>query len=123
MSEGGTIRNDMEGSVPPLFSVPNYPETPLPGDSVITLEKLRAFSDRTQTLVTADAPLFGSVMLLNGRVLDKGSAVEPEKIGHTTGFPAPEQIVAEASRFWILLSNGIRERKSREEMARLLEEA
>jgi hypothetical protein len=89
----------------------------------ITLEKLRAYSDRTQTLVTADAPLFGSVMVLNGRVLDKGSAVEPEKIGHTSGFPPPEKIIAEAARFWILLSNGVRERKSREEMAKLLEES
>ena len=91
--------------------------------SAITLEKLREFSNRTQTLVTADAPLFGSVMLLNGRILDKGSAVEPEKIGHTTGFPPPEQIVAEAPRFWILLPSGVRERKTREEMAKLLEEA
>ena len=91
--------------------------------SVITLEKLRVYSDRTQTLITADAPLFGSVMLLNGRVLDKGSAVEPEKIGHTSGFPSPDKIVAEAARFWILLSNGIRERKTREEMAKLLEGA
>lgn len=90
---------------------------------IITLEKLRELSDRTQTLITADAPLFGSVMLLNGRVLDKGSAVEPEKIGHTTGFPAPDAIVAAASRFWILLPNGIRELKSREQMVRLLEEA
>ncbi len=90
--------------------------------SLITLEKLRALSDRTQTLITADAPLFGSVMLLNGRVLDKGSAVEPAKIGHTNGFPPPDQIVAEASRFWILLPNGIRERKSREQMATMLGE-
>jgi len=87
----------------------------------ISLEKLRAFSDRTQTMITVDAPLFGSVMLLHGRVLDKGSAVEPEKIGHSTGFPPPEQIVAEATRFWILLPTGIRERKTREEMAKLLE--
>jgi len=90
--------------------------------SKITLESLRAYSDRTNTLVTADAPLFGSVMLLHGRVLNKGSAVEPEKIGHATGFPPPEQIVAEAARFWILLDNGVRERKSREEMVKLLEE-
>jgi hypothetical protein len=93
------------------------------GTSGITLEKLRTFSVRTNTMITVDAPLFGSVMLLNGRVLDKGSAVEPEKIGHTSGFPSPEKIVADAARFWILLSNGIRERKSREEMAKLLEES
>jgi hypothetical protein len=90
--------------------------------SEITLEKLRAFSGRTQTLITVDAPLFGSVMLLHGRVLNKGSAVEPDRIGQSTGFPPPEQIVAEAARFWILLSNGVRERKSREEMAKLLQE-
>ena len=89
--------------------------------SEISLEKLCAFSDRTQTMITVDAPLFGTVMVLHGRILDKGSAVEPEKIGHTTGFPSPQQIVIEASRFWILLPNGVRERKDREEMARLLE--
>lgn len=90
--------------------------------SDITLEKLCAFSDRTKTMITADAPLYGSVMVLNGRVLDKGSAVEPEKIGHTSGFPPPVKIVAGAARFWILLSNGIRECKNREEMALLLKE-
>ena len=86
----------------------------------ISLQKLCAFSDRTQTMITVDAPLFGTVMVLQGRVLDKGSAIEPEKIGHSTGFPPPEQIVAEAARFWIMLPNGIRERKNREEMAQLL---
>jgi len=90
--------------------------------SEITLEKLREFSDRTNTMITVDAPLFGSVMVLHGRVLNKGSAVEPEKIGQANGFPPPEQIVAEAARFWILLANGIRERKDRSEMAKLLEE-
>jgi len=90
--------------------------------SEITLEKLCAFSHRTLTLVTVDAPLFGSVMVLHGRVLNKGSAVEPDKIGHSAGFPSPDQIVAGAARFWILLPNGVRERKSREEMAKLLEE-
>ena len=86
----------------------------------ISLQKLCAFSDRTHTMITVDAPLFGTVMVLHGRVLDKGSAVEPEKIGHSTGFPAPDEIVTAASRFWILLPNGVRERKSREEMAELL---
>ena len=90
--------------------------------SEITLEKLCAFSHRTLTLVTVDAPLFGSVMVLHGRVLNKGSAVEHDKIGHSAGFPSPDQIVAGAARFWILLPNGVRERKSREEMAKLLEE-
>ncbi len=88
----------------------------------ITLEKLCAFSDKTSTMITVDAPLYGSVIVLNGRILDKGSAVEPDKIGHTNGFPPPEQIVADAARFWILLSNGIRECKSRQEMASLLRE-
>ena len=86
----------------------------------ISLQKVCAFSDRTHTMVTVDAPLFGTVMVLHGRVLDKGSAVEPEKIGHSTGFPSPDEIVTAASRFWILLPNGVRERKSREEMAELL---
>lgn len=86
----------------------------------ISLKKLCAFSNRTHTMITVDAPLFGTVMVLHGRVLDKGSAVEPEKIGHSTGFPSPDEIVSAASRFWILLANGVRERKSREEMAELL---
>jgi len=90
-------------------------------NSDITLERLRVFSDRTSTLVTVDAPLFGSVMILNGRLLTKGSAVEQEKIGQTIGFPPPEQIVSEASRFWIMHSNGRRERKNREEMTELLQ--
>jgi hypothetical protein len=73
-------------------------------------------------LVTIDAPLFGSLMIFNGRVLHRGgSYVEPEKIGNSIGFPAYEQILAEASRFWIV-ENGIRRRKSREEMAELLDQ-
>ena len=91
--------------------------------STITLEKLQAFTYRSNTMVTIDAPLFGSVMIFNGRVLAKSvSYVEPEKIGISTGFPAYEQVVAEASRFWILGETGIRQRKCREEMAKLLEE-
>lgn len=93
------------------------------GLSEITLEKLRHFTDRSNTLITIDAPLFGSVMIFNGRVLTKSeSYVEPEKIGNSIGFPAYEQILAEASRFWIIYENGIRRRKCREEMAKLLEE-
>ena len=89
----------------------------------ITLEKLRTFSDRSNTLITIDAPLFGSVMIFNGRLLYKGAAyVEPEKIGQSIGFPAYEQIVAEATRFWILHETGIRKCKGREEMAKLIEE-
>ena len=90
--------------------------------SEISLEKLRSFSDRWTVLLTIDAPLFGSMMILNGRPLTKGTAVEPEKIGRTIGFPPAEEIVSEASRFWIMHSNGRRERKSREEMAELLRE-
>ena len=91
--------------------------------SGITLEKLLAFSDRSGTLVTIDAPLFGSVMIMNGRLLNKGASfVEPGKIGRAIGFPAYEQVVAEATRFWIQHETGIRTRKCREEMAKLLEE-
>ena len=89
----------------------------------ITLEKLCLLTNRSNTLITIDAPLFGSVMIFNGRVLHKGgSYVEPEKIGNAIGFPAYEQILAEASRFWIVEQNGIRRRKGREEMAELLEQ-
>src|SRR2546422_4407063 len=60
--------------------------------SAITLEKLQAFSGRSSTLVTIDAPLFGSVMIMNGRLLRKAANyVEPTKIGRSTGFPAYEQ--------------------------------
>jgi hypothetical protein len=90
--------------------------------SEITLEKLCLFTDRSNTLITIDAPLFGSLMIFNGRVLHRGgSYVELEKIGHSIGFPAYEQILAEASRFWIVDKNGIRRRKCREEMAELLD--
>ena len=90
--------------------------------SEITLEKLRLFTDRSNTLITIDAPLFGSLMIFNGRVLSKSASyVEPDKIGNSIGFPAYEQVVAEASRFWIVDEKGIRRRKCREEMAKLLE--
>ena len=89
--------------------------------SDITLEKLRLFTDRSNTLITIDAPLFGSVMIFNGRVLTKGAAyVEPQKIGNSIGFPAYEQVLAEASRFWIVDEHGVRHRKGREEMAQML---
>jgi hypothetical protein len=91
--------------------------------SEITLEKVCLFTDRSNMLVTIDAPLYGSVMVFNGRVLFKGASyVEPEKIGNAIGFPAYEHIIAEASRFWIVDENGIRRRKCREEMAELLEQ-
>jgi hypothetical protein len=88
----------------------------------ITLEKVVHFTNRSSTLITIDAPLFGSVMIFNGRILMKGpSYVEPEKIGNSIGFPAHEQIVAEATRFWIVDDMGVRRLKCREEMAKLLE--
>jgi hypothetical protein len=91
--------------------------------SEITLEKVLQFTDSANRLITIDAPLFGSVMIFNGRILMKGpSYVEPEKIGNSIGFPAYEQILAEASRFWIVDEMGIRRLKCREEMAKLLEE-
>ena len=89
----------------------------------ITLEKLCLFTNRSSILVTIDAPLFGSVMVFNGQVLQKGhSYVDPEKIGNSIGFPAYEQVLAEASRFWIVDENGIRRRKCRDEMAEMLEQ-
>ena len=92
--------------------------------SEITLEKLCLFTDRSKTLITIDAPLFGSVMIFNGRVLSKGASyVEPEKIGNSIGFPAYAEVVAEASRFWLVDENGVRRRKCREEMAQLLDAA
>ena len=101
----------------------SFARAPVAELSTITLEKLQAFTDRSNTMVTIDAPLFGSLMIFNGRILSKGvSYVEPEKIGISIGFPAYEQVVAEASRFWILDETGIRQRKCREEMAKLLEE-
>ncbi len=87
----------------------------------ITLEQLRKFSDVSTTMVTVDAPLFGVVMILNGRIILRGSH-EQEKVGTSIGFPPRDQILAEASRFWIQDENGIRHRKTRAEMARLLRE-
>ena len=92
--------------------------------SEITLERLRLYTDRSNTLVTIDAPLFSSFMIFNGRILTrKESYVEPEKIGNSIGFPAYEQVIAEASRFWIVDERGIRKRKTRSEMAELLEKS
>jgi hypothetical protein len=92
--------------------------------SEITLEKLRLFTDRSNTLITIDAPLFGSLMIFNGRVLARSASyVEPEKIGASIGFPAYEHVVAEASRFWIMDEFGIRQRKSRSEMVVMLEKS
>ena len=92
-------------------------------DAQITLEKLRLFTDRSNMLVTIDAPLFGTVMVFNGRVLHRGgSYVEAEKIGISIGFPTYEHVLAEATRFWIVDGSGVRRVKCREEMAVLLEQ-
>jgi hypothetical protein len=88
--------------------------------SAITIERLLAFSDRSNSLITVDAPLFGNVLIFGGRVLSRGT--EPEKIGQTIGYPSPDQVILSASRFWIQYQNGIRERKTRDEMAKLLDE-
>ena len=94
------------------------------GVAEITLEKLLLFTGRSKALITIDAPLFSSFMIFKGQVLCKGpSYVEPEKIGNSVGFPAYEQVVAEASRFWIVDDRGIRRRKTRSEMAELLEKS
>jgi hypothetical protein len=88
-----------------------------------TLEKLRLFTEGSNILITIDAPLYGSVMVFNGRVLQRGgSYVEAEKIGAAIGFPSYENILSEATRFWILDENGVRRVKCREEMAILLEQ-
>src|SRR5215470_2242994 len=90
--------------------------------SEITLEKLVSFTGRSNTLVTIDAPLFSSFMIFNGRILSKAPGyVQPEKIGNSIGFPAYGRVIAEASRFWIVNTRGIRQRKNRSEMAELLE--
>jgi hypothetical protein len=88
----------------------------------ITLDQLRKFSNASATMVTVDAPLFGVVMILNGQVLLRGSH-EGEKIGSSLGFPPREQILAEASRFWIQDQTGVRRRKTRDEMTNLLRES
>jgi hypothetical protein len=88
----------------------------------ITLEQLQVFSDRSRTLVTVDAPLFGIVTIMHGRILIRGTH-EAEKVGKSMGFPPHDQIIAEASRFWIQHNSGVRERKSREEMTLLLRES
>lgn len=87
----------------------------------ITLELIQVFTERSQTMVTVDAPLFGVVSIMNGRILIRGPH-EANKVGSTIGFPPHEQILAEASRFWIQHDNGLRERKTREEMAVMLRE-
>jgi hypothetical protein len=87
----------------------------------ITLELLQVFSERSQTMVTVDAPLFGVVSIMNGRVLMRGTH-EANKVGSSIGFPPHDQIIAEASRFWIQHGDGLRERKTRDQMTMLLRE-
>src|SRR5262249_22324238 len=87
----------------------------------ITLDLIRSYSDRSSTTVTIDAPLFGVVTVMHGRILIRGTH-EADKVGASLGFPPRDQIIAEASRFWIQHSSGVRERKTREEMSRLLRE-
>jgi hypothetical protein len=89
--------------------------------SDITLEELRDFSEASSTLVTADAPLFGVVMIFRGRILGRGPH-EAARIGASMGFPPREHVVAEASRFWIQSDDGVRELKTRQDMAKLLRE-
>jgi len=91
------------------------------GVTEITLEKLLLFTGRSNTLITIDAPLFSSFMIFRGQVLCKGpSYVAQEKIGNSIGFPSHEQVIAEASRCWIVDDRGVRQRKNRGEMAALL---
>ena len=87
----------------------------------ITLQELRNFSEASSTMVTADAPLFGVVMILHGRVLGRGYH-EADKVGSSIGFPPRDHVVTEASRFWIQSDDGVRELKTRDEMAQLLRE-
>jgi hypothetical protein len=87
----------------------------------ISLDQLQVFSEVSRTLLTVDAPLFGVINIMHGRILIRG-AHEANKVGASIGFPPHDQIIAEASRFWIQHDSGVRERKTREEMARLLRE-
>ena len=87
----------------------------------ITLEQIRSFSDRSSTTVTVDAPLFGVVTIMHGRILIRGTH-EADKVGNSIGFPPRDEVIAEATRFWIQHTTGVRERKTREEMIRLLRE-
>jgi hypothetical protein len=88
----------------------------------ITLDQLRKFSNASATMVTVDAPLFGVVMILNGQLILRGSHESNRNGSASLGFPPREQILAEASRFWIQDESGVRQRKTRDEMAKLLRE-
>ena len=87
----------------------------------LTLQELRNFSKAASAMVTVDAPLFGVVIILHGRVLDRGEH-EKGKTGASLGFPSHDEVVAGASRFWLQGDDGVRERKTRDEMAKLVRE-
>lgn len=93
----------------------------------VSLDKLCAFSRQTETQITVDAPLHGSFLLLDGKVLKRKSAIKirapkENSTKQTPGLATPESIVQEASRFWIQDRMGVRDRKNRQEMAELLEQ-
>ena len=89
----------------------------------VSIEKLCSFSKQTQTLITVDAPLYGSLLILEGKVLKgKSAAKNPQADDPPRGLPTPEEIVREASRFWIQARSGIRDHKNRDEMSQLLED-
>ena len=91
--------------------------------SELSIEKICAFSSQTQTLVTVDAPLYGSLMVLDGKLLKRKSAVKNHEAEvEAPGIPSTEDIVREASRFWIQDHSGVRDRKNRQEMSELLEQ-
>lgn len=62
-------------------------------------------------------------MIMNGRILSRGVAAEDVNDGQAAGFPLRERIVAGAPRFWVQYTDCVRKRKSREEMAKLLDES
>ena len=91
--------------------------------SEVSIEKICSFSKQTQTLVTVDAPLYGRLLVLDGKILKaKSSAKKSRAKVKTPGVRSYEDIVREASRFWIQDRSGVRERKSRDEMSVILEE-
>ena len=91
--------------------------------SELSIEKICAFSSQTQTLVTVDAPLYGSLMVMDGKVLKRKSTVKNRTAeAEAPGVPSTEDIVREASRFWIQDRSGVRDRKNRQEMGELLEQ-
>jgi hypothetical protein len=87
----------------------------------ISMDQLRKFSTASASMVTVDAPLFGVVMILNGQIIPRGPH-EADKVGTSIGFPPREEILAEATRFWIQDEIGVRRRKTRDEMCQLLRE-